>query len=480
MLAVDQPMSKNPLRLALVAGLGYNFNLGNVVSVAPEITAHYSLTKFNIAPVIKNIKPTQIDNVIATQLRFTLNVSFLPENNQPIPERDLRVFIDTVGTYQSDGNFTLLKALKVEDVQYSELYPLVPYAFYPKNSGEPAAEYDLLKADERGAAAVVLKPDALEINRQLLNVIGSRMKTDFPQSLLKITGTTDGKDETKAIAQQRADFAKDYLLKTFSINAGRITTDARAFPLKPSVTTVAEGDAENRRVEFSSATPELLAPISMAGENERLAYPELVEFRPYAVSADSITEWTLTLSQSGKTLREYKGTGMPKPQRWMIRPNELTGTQIPVDYTFSAGTSGKVFKTAHGSLPVDYISSNRKKTEKLADKTVSKYSLILFDFDKSELTPENQFIVESTILPALKYNSTVKIYGYTDKIGDEKHNKELSLKRAQTVQGVLKAKINSAKYEVIGSGETTELFDNNSPIGRHLSRTVVIVVETPR
>jgi outer membrane protein OmpA-like peptidoglycan-associated protein len=471
LLVVDEAMSRNKLRIAGVAGLGYNFNLGNIVILSPELTFRLPLTKFDISPAITDVSVQQI--------RFTAYISFLPEKYEPVGEsHDLRVFIDTVGTYQADGDFSLLKVLKVEDVQYSELYPLVPYVFFEKNSGEPSNEFSLLKADERGNQNVVLQHNAMEINRQILHLVGQRMKSDFPQSLVKITGTTDGKTETKEVAQKRADFVKNYLLKTYDIAENRITTDVRALPLKPSVSTIAEGDAENRRIEFSSTTQELLAPIAMAGSKDRLATPELVEFRPSAISPDSITEWTLNISQSGRTLQEFKGTGNPKPVRWLIRPNELAASQVPVDYTFSAA-SKNLLKTAHGSLPVDYISGTRKSVEKLADKTVSKYSLILFDFDKADFTAENRHIIETTLLPALKYNSIVKIYGHTDKLGDEKHNRDLSLKRAQSVQNVLKSKVPSARYEIFGAGESTELFDNNSPIGRHLSRTVVVIIESP-
>ncbi len=89
-------------------------------------------------------------------------------------------------------------------------------------------------------------------------------------------------------------------------------------------------------------------------------------------------------------------------------------------------------------------------------------------------------IIEKNILPEIKYNSTVQIYGYTDRIGSEEYNRKLSDKRAVAVKDILSSKAKSAKYEVYGVGENNILFDNDSPIGRQLSRTVQVYVITPK
>ncbi len=83
-------------------------------------------------------------------------------------------------------------------------------------------------------------------------------------------------------------------------------------------------------------------------------------------------------------------------------------------------------------------------------------------------------------MPAIKFNSTVEIYGYTDRIGDDNYNKQLAEKRAEAVKKILEAKVPSAKYNVQGVGESVSIFDNESPVGRHLSRTVQVLISTPR
>jgi outer membrane protein OmpA-like peptidoglycan-associated protein len=133
-----------------------------------------------------------------------------------------------------------------------------------------------------------------------------------------------------------------------------------------------------------------------------------------------------------------------------------------------------------GSIPVDYVSSVRKKTENLADKTVDKYSLILFDFDDSELTTENISVLEQMVLPNIRSVSKVNIIGYSDRIGNDEYNLKLSRERAEAVRTFLQTRAKEATYSVNGVGEATEVFPNSIPLGRQLSRTVQVIVETPR
>jgi outer membrane protein OmpA-like peptidoglycan-associated protein len=67
------------------------------------------------------------------------------------------------------------------------------------------------------------------------------------------------------------------------------------------------------------------------------------------------------------------------------------------------------------------------------------------------------------------------VTGYSDRIGDAAHNRELSARRADEV---LRALDIPRGYSA-GLGEDRRLFDNELPEGRTYSRTVLIRVETP-
>jgi outer membrane protein OmpA-like peptidoglycan-associated protein len=54
------------------------------------------------------------------------------------------------------------------------------------------------------------------------------------------------------------------------------------------------------------------------------------------------------------------------------------------------------------------------------------------------------------------------------------------LQRATNVKKFLESKLPDVKYEVYGVGEEVEIYNNDSPVGRQLSRTVQIYVITPK
>jgi outer membrane protein OmpA-like peptidoglycan-associated protein len=179
-------------------------------------------------------------------------------------------------------------------------------------------------------------------------------------------------------------------------------------------------------------------------------------------------------------LKKYNGTGQPQTLFWTIKPNELTSSSVPVDYSLLVETAGGKKYKANGSIPTEYFSQRRKQVEDLPDKTITKFSLVLFDFDKADISPQDQDIINKLIIPAIKYNSTVKIYGYTDRIGDDEYNLKLATRRAEAVKSIIQKARKDVKIETYGVGERQLLFDNDIPTGRHLSRTVQILIVTPK
>jgi outer membrane protein OmpA-like peptidoglycan-associated protein len=240
-----------------------------------------------------------------------------------------------------------------------------------------------------------------------------------------------------------------------------------------------DGIIENRRVELSSNVPDVLAPVLLTADNQRVANYDVIVFYP-SVSDSSIQSWTMNVTQAGRSLRTLNGSGRPQPIRWAMRANELSAAQVPVDYDLTLRRGEDDSVVVAGSIPVDYISSVRKKTENLPDKSIDKYSLILFDFDKATLGEENQRILEQMVLPSISAISKVSIVGYSDRIGNDDYNMKLSRERAESVRAFLQGRARDARFYTMGVGESTEVFSNNVPVGRQLSRTVQVIVETPR
>jgi len=465
------------VRAALMLGAGYSIQASETVWIQPEISYRLPLTQVS--------SNDQYNPWTIGQLRFGVNVSFTISSSDPEPEPDrpsMGVRIDRVTALDNAGREYEVNSINVEDVAYTEMFPLVPYVFYPEKGSTPTADMQDLGESVEGAFDLNRLPlDAIEVNRNLLNIVGSRMQ-DVPHATLTITGTTDGKDELNVpeLGNRRALWAKDYLVTTFGIQPERIAVQSRNVSERPSAQNDPDGVVENRRIELSSNVPDLLSPLTIVGDNQRVATPDVVMFHPSVSNADTVKNWNLKLTQAGRPLKEISGYGAPDKVSWAIKPNDLSSAQVPVDYELVVRDAAGREAEAVGTVPVDYLSSVQKRTENLADRTVDKYSLILFDFDKASLTDDNRRILEQSVLPSIKTNSRVSIIGYSDRIGSDEHNKKLSTERAATVSAFLSQRAKDATYTTVGVGESSEIFPNGSPIGRQLSRTVQVIVETPR
>jgi len=474
-------------RFSLTLGAGWTIPISSNIYLTPEVSLRLPLTKVSDATYVNSVAYHN-ETISLSQLRFGLNLTFsLPkveEYPEPYKAPPAEVGFKEIVGLDRDGKLVPVERIKVEDTRYQEYFPIVPYIFFLENQTIPAPGTQVLSnVGETGEFTPERLPfDALEINRRTLDIVGWRLKNN-PRADLTVTGTIDNsrrEKENRNLAMERANFVKDYLVKNWNINPQRINTRATGLPSKPSTSTVPEGVEENRRAELSSSNPDILAPVLLEGENQRIADPWQIQFIPYANVYDSIAFWEIDVYQGDNLLKRYNGTGQPQTLYWTIKPNELAASSVPVDYTLLVETiGGKKYKVS-GTIPTEYISQRRKKVEDLPDQTVTKFSLVLFDFDKADVSTQDQDLLNKLVIPSIKYNSTVKIYGYTDKIGDDEYNLKLATRRAEAVKSIIQKARKDVKIETYGVGERTLLFDNDIPTGRHLSRTVQIEIYTPK
>lgn len=464
------------IRFALAIGAGYMFEIDEDLYLTPEVS-------FRI-PFSNVSSHASFDSWSVPQLRAGVSLTFgSSDEKPPVDESMIDVGFHSVRHYDKAGKFEEVKKISVEEVQYTELFPLVPYVFTDEGSAFPSRQNQILSAEEESGEFTMLElePEPVSINKSTLDIIGSRLRAK-PTSKIIITGTNDQKSEksNKELADRRAEFAKNYFIINYGINPNNIEVVAGGLPSKPSAGTVPEGIEENRRIEFFSNDPEIMSPILIEKEKQTVADPTIIEFQPYVTSTDTISNWTLEISQADKMLRRFNGSGEPDKLNWVIMPNELMASELPLDYYFSAENVKGKNDSESGTIPIEFYSYSRKQEEDRPDKSIAKYSLIVFDFDSPNISDIDKKILDENVLSSIKYNSTVQVYGYTDKIGDPEYNRKLALKRAENVSNYLKSKAKSAKYEVFGIGEEVLLFDNESPIGRQLSRTVQVYVITPK
>jgi OmpA-OmpF porin, OOP family len=126
------------------------------------------------------------------------------------------------------------------------------------------------------------------------------------------------------------------------------------------------------------------------------------------------------------------------------------------------------------------LEKNENTSEALAqqlekDGKVDLYG-IYFDLDKATLKPESRGTLEQ-VLGLLKSRPTLRLIvaGHTDNEGGDDYNLALSQRRAAAVVAWLtERKIDAARLQPEGMGETQPVADNATPAGRALNRRVEI------
>ena len=115
----------------------------------------------------------------------------------------------------------------------------------------------------------------------------------------------------------------------------------------------------------------------------------------------------------------------------------------------------------------------KKSEQPENDFVIERYSLILFDYDKAELAKADKEYLKK-IKAKVKPGSEVIISGYADRNGSQEYNTNLAKKRCEEVRKALNVKNTIIKP----FGNKVLLFDNTTPEGRALSRTVRVEIKT--
>ncbi len=103
---------------------------------------------------------------------------------------------------------------------------------------------------------------------------------------------------------------------------------------------------------------------------------------------------------------------------------------------------------------------------------------ILFAVNSSQLQPDakSNLLDLSEILR--KYEDTeILIEGHTDSTGSDEHNRELSIRRANSVATFLaEHNVAASRFTIMGYGETQPIADNATTAGRQANRRVELAI----
>lgn len=378
---------------------------------------------------------------------------------------------------EADGSETPAVMIRVEEFRSANVKPLLNYIFFDENSAELASRYNRLvpAVADNFSIDKLFGAGTIETYYDVLNIVGKRLREN-PSARITLTGCNADAGNEKGnvyLSGKRAEAVKNYLVSAWKIDAGRIDVQVRNLPEKPSNIAEQDGVAENRRVEIVSDTRSILEPV-VTNEIYREITPPKLRFLPQASGERPIATWQIIAQNDIGKSSQFAGNGAPPPSlEWDLQysPDAVAGAKF-LEYKLNAVDSMGFTTSAAGKIQVEQITVQSKKANRIKDKVIDRYSLILFDFDKSDIVGMNAYIMDF-IRKQAGYDATFTVVGYTDRIGDADRNRRLSADRAK----------NAAKQlgvtEYSGKGEDVLIYDNSLPEGRFYSRTVEIAVERP-
>ncbi len=437
----------------------------------------YATKLFKIGRVTTKSNVEKNENVIlTTEILTRTDTLFTPK------QFALSGSISAVGV-DENGKEIPNPIFKIEEFVYNRLDPLLNYIFFDDNSSEIPNRYKLINGKEAGKFNLdsLYQVPTMEIYYNILNIIGERMKK-YPKANITLIGCNSDFGAEKgniALSQQRANNVKDYLVNIWQIEEKRIGMKAQNLPDKAS-TPINEKDKieENRRVEIISNDFTITEPVFI--ENiQRTSNPPIARFYNTFKTEAGVEEWEIVAYQNSEATDTFKVNGIndpPDKYDWKIDENQLYVPKfmLPVNFQLLlTDKKGQISKSNEKQFDAEIITISEKRKQKIEDFEIEKYSLILFDFDKSNIENSNREIVK-IINQKIKPKSVIEIKGYTDRTGDPAHNLKLSEERANST----KAAIGREDAKANGIGMQQLLYDNNFPEGRFYCRTVEVIVKT--
>jgi outer membrane protein OmpA-like peptidoglycan-associated protein len=486
---------------SLLAGLSYELplNTSSTLHAVPE--AYYSL---GITQITKDLtwranairvglgieytppayEPTPVETKPATPVPQPAQPSVVPVIPPlplaPVRKPDLGVTIAAVGV-DRNGNESPNAKITVEEFRSTRMSPLLNYVFFDENSSMIPVRYKRLSKDEAKNFRIdeLYNFGTLETYYELLNIVGRRLKEN-PSAKITLVGCNSFENKelgNRALSQSRATAVRDYLHQVWEIPNSRMVIDFHDLPDEPSFTTDTDGIAENRRVEIHSSDSKITEPVISSDTMTRIT-PDMLRFKPNVIAEAGVQSWKLDAMQDNVRLKEFAGTNtIPETLDWSLGTNDEILGRNPGMVTYAMVVTDQQNRQARAegaAIPVQKVTIEQKRSERVADKEVDHYSLILFAFDKADLTSSNQrtlgYIREHTTPDA-----SVTITGYTDRMGDAEHNQQLAEMRAKEAALALGVRTDAVR----GVGKAELLYDNSLPEGRFYCRTVKIDVEKP-
>lgn len=379
-----------------------------------------------------------------------------------------------------DGSTAPVDILRVEELDVIESYPLLPHVFFPENTADltTTKQIRLDASEARDFRTTDLSRDQISVYRNLLNIIGARLKSNSTATIT-ISGyvsNTGPEQNNRALARQRAEDVRNYFADVWQVAPERMKVENHLLPDQPANPATPEGRSENQRVEISSKDASIFEPVEFRDRDLVISPSDLV-LHPDLSDREGVKDWSVRITQGGREMYRNEGEGVPGDVTWdALRSDAKPKKDGPIVSTFQVRDANGIAAESSDTLAVDYVTLQLMKARQEEGKMIERYSLIVFDFNSAQLNPSNQRIMER-VRQRIQADSKVRITGFADRQGNPDYNRELARKRCVEAQRVLKLEDNRVTLDPVGSDKL--LYDNDTPDGRSYSRTVQIEIVTP-
>jgi outer membrane protein OmpA-like peptidoglycan-associated protein len=445
-----------------------------------------------------------IGTILAGRLRLDLIVFFKEQSVMTTPDTVTQAPPDP--PKNADPNCMVRLDSVVGNVTWNtrqRIFSLLPYVFFDKGSSlvtgqrynvvdtSAAVGFDERRMISSSADSLSEITNTLNLYYNVLNIVGRRMRDDFPRAILRVSGYTDDAEvesNNVALARRRAIEVAKYLHTVWRIDSTRlIITAGRLSPTAAITTMLSEqdrldGHQENRRVELQSSIAEVLDPVVV---------------RDTTLLRSSLQAWGITealVADSGYRVLFYAGND----SYLHLCTSETVGQTGPMKFTTElsgmCGTSSRqpTYVKAIIESPltqntpcVDSCVVTIRKTYQSAHRDalgteIDRFRLTQFQYDAGEPLEAQKSLIERYILPSVRPSSSIELLGFTDRKGPADANQRLSEQRAEMLTRLLRDR-SSVSLRAYGEGSTNASapFPNDTPEGRLYNRTVEVIIRTP-
>lgn len=384
----------------------------------------------------------------------------------------MRIYgIDTDGTIQENPTIT------IEETETEQGFPVLPYIFFDYNSDDLSKTSQKLldKSETKDFDENNLNWDVFDIYNNNLNVIAKRVKEN--NLTLKLVGNKIiGKDfvQDKNVIENRLNSIKNYLTTNWDINSSKIKSEIVDIDLKD----VNKNDdifKEASRVELVSDNVKVNQPVYLK-EVIKSSNPPKVGVDVEITASNPPVDWKLSINQNKSILRDYNGNELQFSKVWNLEEEPMPLLEKNIDFNFTANDKLNSNTKLNENLIIKQLTIKKKREVLKDDKKLEKYSLIVFDYNSAELKATHLDVINK-VKESIKPNSIVTIAGYADRTGDTEYNKNLASRRINAIRKLIN--VPAKEFIEIPYGNSVLLYDNDTEVGRSLSRTVQITIETP-